>query len=139
IWLDRAFLRYRLGEPGESELTLSAGRFENPFFSTSAIYSEDLGFDGLALHARAEWKNGVTPWVTAGAFPVFNTDLNFSSNQPAKFDSTDKWLYAAQLGVDFKLKKDVEAKLGVAYYDFRNIEGKLSSPFTPLSPNDAGD
>ncbi len=139
IWLDRAFLNYHLGEVGESELTLSLGRFDNPFFSTTAIYSEDLGFDGLAIRARTEWRDGISPWVTAGAFPVFNTDLNFSSNQPAKFSSTDKWLYAAQVGVDFKLKKDVEAKLGLAYYDFQNVEGKFSSPFTPLGPNDAGD
>jgi hypothetical protein len=70
---------------------------------------------------------------------VYNTDFNFASNQPAKFSSTDKWLAAAQLGIEWKITGELTAKFGIAYYDYRNIEGRLSSPFTPLTANDAGD
>jgi len=134
LWLDRAFLAY---EPNDT-IKLTLGRFDNPFFSTTTIWSEDIGFDGVALRLRPKLKDGFQPFLTAGIFPVFNTDLNFSSNQPAKFESTDKWLYGAQIGADLKLTKDLKAKIGVAYYAFDNIEGRLSDPFTPLTKNDAG-
>jgi hypothetical protein len=134
LWLDRAFIGW---EPNE-QFKFMIGRFDNPFFSTTTIWSEDIGFDGLALQLHPKVKGSFSPWLTAGAFPVFNTDLNFATNQPAKFESTDKWLYAAQLGADLKLNEDLNAKLGVAYYHFPEIEGELSEPFTPLTKNDAG-
>ena len=134
LWLDRAFLAY---QPNEN-FKASFGRFDNPFFSTTAIWSEDIGFDGFALEARSTGRDDFQPFVTAGAFPVFNTELNFSSNQPAKFESIDKWLYAVQAGADLKLHKDLKAKASVAYYHYHNIAGQLSDPYTPLSPNDAG-
>jgi len=77
--------------------------------------------------------------VAGGVFPVYNTDFNFSSNQPQKFASYDKWLYGVQGGFDWKITKDLQFKMGAAYYYFDNIEGKLSSPYTPLTVNDAGD
>lgn len=135
IWLDRAFLAY---EPNEF-IKLSLGRFDNPFFSTTTMWSEDIGFDGAALQLRAKICDEIQPYFTGGIFPVFNTELNFSSNQPAKFESIDKWLYAAQAGFDLKLGKDLRMKLGAAYYHFENIEGQLSTPYTPLSKDDAGD
>ena len=115
------------------------GRFDNPFFTVSRmIWEDEIGFDGIAIQARYEIANGVTPFMAAGAFPVFNTDFNFATNQPAKFKSVDKYLYAVQGGVDFKLSNDVNVKVGAAYYDYVNIEGKLSDPFTPLNSSDAG-
>ena len=82
--------------------------------------------------------NGVTPFVVAGIFPVFNTDLNFSSNRPDKFPSEDKWLYGGQLGTNLRFNKDFSAKIAGAFYDFYNIEGKLSDPFVPLTTSDQG-
>ena len=167
IWLDRAFLKYEVetGPPGapaapepvadpkgpapapppprrmypQAGLTVWAGRFDNPFLSTDIIYDEDLGFDGLALRGRIQLSDSIKPFLTAGAFPIFNTDLNFSSNQPAKFSSTDKYLYAVQAGTDLKFNQKITAKLAGAYYHFDGVEGKLSSPYTPLNAQDAGD
>lgn len=138
IWLDRGFLKYEVGgQPGKN-LALSLGRFDNPFFSTEILWDDDIGFDGVALQGKYEILKGFTPFIVGGAFPVYNTDFNFASNQPAKFPSDDKWLYAVQLGFDWKITKEVQLKLAVAYYDFRNIEGKLSDPFVPLTAADAG-
>ncbi len=138
IWLDRAFLKYQSSD-ATTGYTALFGRFENPFFSTELMWDDDLGFDGFAGQARRDFSGAVTVFATAGAFPVFNTDLNFASIQPAKFKSTDKWLYAAQIGADWKATKDTSLKVGLAYYDFMGIEGKLSSPFTPLTAADQGD
>ena len=139
IWLDRAFLSYDAGPGDGEELTLLIGRFDSPFFSTEVQWDNDLGFDGLAARGKVKLNDKATSFFAAGYFPVYNTDFNFASNQPAKFESTDKWLTGAQFGIDWKITDDLTAKFGVAYYDFSNISGKLSSPFTPLTASDAGD
>jgi hypothetical protein len=139
IWLDRAFLGYTFGPGDGDEATLFVGRFDNPFFTSEIQWDEDIGFDGLALHGKARLNDNLSTFLTAGYFPVYNTDFNFASNQPTKFDSTDKWLTGVQLGIDWKVAKDLTAKVGVAYYDFDSIAGELSSPFIPLSDKDAGD
>ena len=138
IWLDRAFLSYDAGPGDGQELVFLMGRFDNPFFSTDIQWDDDLGFDGLAVRGKVKVADNVSSFFTAGYFPVFNTDLNFASNQPAKFASTDKWLSGAQFGIEWKITSDLTAKFGIAYYDFNNIEGKLSTPFIPLTPSDAG-
>lgn len=138
IWLDRAFLRYEIGNEPDRNLSLIVGRFDNPFFSTNLIWWDDLGFDGMALQAKYEVFDGVAPFFNGGVFPVFNTDFNYSSNQPSKFQSEDKYLFGGQLGLDVKAIKDWEFKVATAYYYFYNIEGKLSSPFTPQNASDAG-
>jgi len=97
-----------------------------------------MGFDGVAMKGTYQIYKNVTPFLTAGAFPVFNTDLNFSSTNPAKFKSTDKWLYAAQFGTDLKAGKNFDAKVAAAYYYYVNVAGKLSDPFTPVAISDSG-
>ncbi len=138
IWLDRAFLKYQFTGQPTADVVLTAGRMDNPFFGTPMIWADDIGFDGVA--AQGHYTVGTARFFgTVGAFPVFNTDLNFSSNRPAKFPSSDKYLYAAQFGVDWKPHRDVQAKVAAAYYHFDKIEGRLSTPYTPLTSADAGD
>ncbi len=138
IWLDRAFLKYEWGGSILTNLTVTAGRFDNPFFSTSILWEDNIGFDGLAVRARKQVAEGVTPFVVGGAFPFFSTDFNFSSDRPAKYPSEDKWLYAGQAGVDWKINDDFSVKAAGAYYYFDHAEGKLSSPFVPLTSQDQG-
>ena len=160
IWLDRAFIRYDLGgggpdtgmlavgapysmvgpgELGGAGMTLWFGRFDNPFFSTPIIFDNDLGFDGAAIRLTYNHEDVIIPSVVAGAFPVFNTDLNFSSNQTEKFPSYDKYLFAIQGGTQINLTRNWTTQLAAAYYNFYNIEGKLSSPYAQYSENDPGD
>jgi hypothetical protein len=155
VWLDRAFLKYEYVSPEELDeaadktirpkseqafrLALTGGRFDNPFFSTDIIWDDDVGFDGIGVQARYRLTDSVTPFIAGGAFPVFNTDFNFSSNQPSKFKSTDKYLYGGQIGADVKLGKKVELKVAGAYYYFDGVSGKLSSSYTPLTASDQGD
>ncbi len=138
IWLDRGFLKYEFGGQPNKNLAITLGRFDNPFFSTEIIWDDDIGFDGAGLQARYEVLRGVTPFIAGGAFPVFNTEFNYATNQPAKFDSSDKWLYAGQFGVDWKVAPKVQFRVGTAYYDFQKVEGRLSDPFVPLTASDAG-
>jgi hypothetical protein len=139
LWLDRAFIRYEIGSGLGDNLNLLLGRYDNPFFSTEMMWDEDLGFDGLALKGRKTFGDGASFFGTAGIFPLFNTDLNFAANQPAKFKSTDRYLYGAQAGLNFKLSDRVTGRLGAAWHHFQDIEGRLSTPYVPLTPEDAGD
>ncbi len=132
VWLDRAFLKYELGGMPDNDHVFSVGRFDNPFFATSMVWADDLGFDGAVAQGRFPLGEDVTPFYAVGAFPVFNTDLNFGSNKAPKIPSNDKWLYGAQVGTTWEIAKDLSLKFGVAYYKFQNIEGKFSSPLTNI-------
>lgn len=134
IWLDRAFIKYNAWD----ELTLQAGRFDNPFFSpTDLVYHRDLGFDGLAARGRYEIWPGISPFVVAGAFPIYNTDfnvgssVNWSSSNNAVFGkapSHDKWMFGGQIGANVRLVPEIDFTFGGAYYDFTNVQGRRSSP-----------
>ncbi len=129
VWLDRAYIKYDPMKGRANDTSVTVGRFDNPFFSTNLIWWEDpLAFDGAVVQDHYKWRRNVTGFFTAGAFPIFNTDFNFASNEPAKFTSNDKWLFAAQTGADWKINKNDSAKVGIAYYDFYNVEGRVSSP-----------
>jgi hypothetical protein len=138
-WLDRAYIKYRPLE----EITLNVGRFDNPFFSPSdLIWAKDLGFDGIALQAKYDVSPWFTPFAVAGAFPIFNTDLNvgttsdFSTGVPGKSPSNDKYLFGGQGGFQLKPVEDFSLRFGVAYYDFRGVEGQLSSVCVLTSASD---
>lgn len=140
LWLDRGFLKYQIGGQPDFDIAFLFGRFDNPFFTGGeTIWDEDVGFDGVAIQAKFPVLEGLTLFLTGGAFPIFNTDLNFSSNQPVKYESEDKWLYAGQIGFDLKPTKSFNAKVAAAIYDFNSVEGRLSTPYIPLTAQDAGD
>ena len=103
------------------------------------VWDVDLGFDGIAVGGQYQVAKYATPFATLGAFPVFNTELNFSSNRPSKFSSDDKYLLAVQAGSNFNFGRYFSAKVAGAYYDFENIQGRRSTPFVPLTTSDQGD
>lgn len=138
LWLDQAFLRWD-GAVGETATTFSVGRFENPFYKvTDYMWDNDLAFEGLAVKASPQLSEDIGAFVTAGAFPIFNSGFNFPNNDPDKFESVDRYLYGAQTGVDVAMGRRVEGKFALGYHDYDDVQGRLSDPFIPLSPNDAG-
>jgi Putative porin len=140
VWLDRAFLSYNFGDKPYSDITLYLGRFENPFFSSEVMWDDDIGFDGLAMKGKFETGDSAHVFAAAGLFPVFNSAFNLSSSQTGnQLATSNKWLTGVQTGIDWKITDKLSTKFGVAYYDFQNIEGKLSSPYIPLTANDGSD
>ncbi len=141
IWLDRAFVKYELWGQTSRDFIAEVGRFDNPYFTVSELmWDEDLGWDGFALSGKyrlpLDSPVTVTPFASAGIFPIFNTELNFSSIRPDKFSSEDKFLYGGQLGTSLRLGKDFTAKIAGAFYHFYNIEGKFSDPCLILTTSD---
>ena len=111
--LDRAYARV---QPWDW-LSVSGGRIPNPFFSTDLVWNDNLNFDGVAATftpwARSD-RSG-KPFFTLGAFPL--KEVETSAVNLAK----DKWLLAAQAGLDWKMDADTRWRFGLAYYDYRNI------------------
>jgi hypothetical protein len=147
LWLDRGFLKY---QTANQDLALSIGRFDNPFWSpTDLVWYKEIGFDGVAVQAKRDVVEGFTPFFVAGAFPTFNTSLNAGINLPSdptlpnspptKFSSEDKWLFAGQTGFSSRFNPDVSYRVGVAFYDFTNVKGQLSTPCVVESASDVCD
>ncbi|MGO4712928.1 putative porin [Bradyrhizobium sp. 2TAF24] len=140
LWLDRAYLKYQtFGD----DLTLSAGRFDNPFWSpTDLVWYRELGFDGFAVQAKREIWEGFTPFAVAGAFPIYNTDFNAGTAPsngalPTKYASNDKWLFGGQVGFAARFSPEYSLRLGVAYYDFSNVQGRQSTDCIVYNPSDS--
>lgn len=129
VWLDRGYINW---QGWNGDLSLSAGRFDNPFWSpTDLVWYRELGFDGFAVQAKHEVWEGFTPFAVGGAFPIYNTDFNAGINltdPPTKFASHDKWLFGGQVGFNARFSPEYTFRFGVAYYDFDNVQGQLSSP-----------
>lgn len=139
IWLDRAAIRLT---PVEG-VAIDLGRFANPFWAGDLIYDADLNFDGLAYTATVPMGDSLNLFGTAGAFPVFNTNLNFGSrNAPVPpttgtdpypglrgpFESQDRYLLAAQVGGVVQANESLKLKAAVGYFHYDNVEGQLSAP-----------
>jgi len=143
LWLDRGYLKY---QAWNNDVAVSVGRFDNPFWSpTDLAWHRDLGFDGVAVQAKYEIAQGITPFVVAGAFPIYNTDFNVGTNfdtatgDVGKFASRDKWLFGGQAGVATRFAPESAFRVAVAYYDFTNVQGRLSSPCFVRSASDLCD
>jgi hypothetical protein len=116
--MDLAYLKW---SPSE-QLTLWGGRIPNLFFCTDLVWSPNLTFDAIAVEARAPFSSTLGGFLTAGVFPL----------QEFEYTTKDKWLFAGQAGVQYQPGKDVNVKLGVAYYYFNNVQGEYSNPNSPL-------
>lgn len=121
IALSRAFINYH---STEQQFQLWVGRFANPWLGTDLVWDEDLSFGGIAATyapIRTLDKNrntqGFDPFITAGVFPLDEIDIT----------SKDKWLYGAQVGVNFIWDNQNALKFGIGYYDYENIEGQFNT------------
>ncbi|MCG2841226.1 putative porin [Sandaracinobacter sp. RS1-74] len=128
IWLDRASLHLTPVKGAAIDL----GRFSNPFWTSELLFDQDLNFDGIAVSGRGNIGERFALFGTAGAFPIFNTDLNFVSRnakefEGAAFKSQDRYLFAAQAGFDFKATEQVNVRLAGGYFHFDNVAGKVAN------------
>lgn len=127
IWLDQGYLNWKPTD----ELTLTGGRFANPFMSTDMLYSNDLNFDGVAAIFDHKLNRDWGVFGTVGAFPVDYTNDTTSSNGFDKEESDNKWLYGAQVGAKWAINSNNRLKGALAYYRFDDIQGERSSPCEP--------
>ena len=126
LWLDQAWLSYA----PTYWATIKGGRFANPFWSSDTLFSNDLNFDGVAA-------NFITPWLYAGSVswfgtlavvPLEYTSDNAPSQSQVKTPNENKWLSGAQMGVDWRFNEQNTVRAALAYYDYKNVSGQVSSP-----------
>ncbi|MDX9669340.1 MULTISPECIES: putative porin [unclassified Pseudomonas] len=127
IWLDQGYLNWKPSD----ELTVTGGRFANPFMSTDMLYSNDLNFDGVAAIFDHKLNRDWGVFGTVGAFPVDYTNDTSTSNGFDKEESDNKWLYGAQIGAKWAINSNNRLKGALAYYRFDDIQGQRSSPCEP--------
>lgn len=119
IWLDRAYIQWT----PRADVTLNAGRFANPFYGTDLTWPDDLNFDGAAVNYSRPLDARNQIFAAVGAFPL----------QELSLSSSDKWLYAAQIGNRMTLDYGTSVDFGLAYYNFNNVEGQYDGADPPLS------
>lgn len=118
LFVDRAYARI---EPVDW-LMVNAGRMPNPWFSTDMVWSENLNFDGLAMTARMKQpEEPLEPFATVGVFPL---------RDEAAPVRTQRWLYGAQVGTSWQAADRTRIKAGLAYYTYRNLEGREETDYT---------
>ncbi|MBC7702015.1 putative porin [Aquabacterium sp.] len=117
LFVDRAFVRL---DPADW-VTVQAGRIPNPWFSTDMVWSDNLNFDGLAATGR---------WVTQGsAFSPFATLGWFPLREQTPPNRSSRWLMGAQVGTGWDVAARTKVKLGLAYYSYNNLEGKVDQSY----------
>jgi polyhydroxyalkanoate synthesis regulator phasin len=126
--IDLAYLRWSgSASQGRQLLTLWGGKFPNPYLYSDLVWMPDVTFEGAAADYRIGLgRSSQTPhywFVTLGAIPQQNVPLT-DDYGPA---SNNKWLYAAQTGLDFKFAQGSRLRFGVAYYDYSHIAGQLNA------------
>lgn len=113
--VDRAYLKY---DPVEW-LSITGGRMPNPWFSTDLVWDEDLNFEGVAATWKPVLDNGaIKPFLTVGAFPLKE------ENPPA---NKGRWMHGVQAGTQWDLSSDTRLKFGLAWYGFKDFEGRVES------------
>jgi hypothetical protein len=123
LWLDQAYIKFT----PLPELTVVAGRAPSQFLPSDLMFYPELQFDGFAAKGSEAFGN-VTLFGTVGAFPLFNTAFDFSTNSDVKYSSTNSYLTALQGGVAWQARPNVKASLGVGIFDFLGVQGAVSNP-----------
>jgi hypothetical protein len=132
ISLSQAYLRWSGASSTERQLlTITAGRFGNPWVSTDLVWYNDLDFEGVISNYRInlspdnEHRHDLL--VTLGALPI--ESFSVTNSNPT---GEQKWLLAAQLGADLFTENDSRLRLAGAYYDYIHIVGQRNSPDSTL-------
>lgn len=118
LFVDRAFVRV---DPTEW-VTLQGGRIPNPWFSSEMTWNENLNFEGFAATFRHPDQNAaIAPFLTLGYFPLREAT-------PPTRNSRSLW--GAQIGANWAVDSRTRVKLGLAYYQYNNIEGRSDNDYT---------
>jgi len=127
--LDRAFARLQAPQSAPG-LGLLLGRMANPFFATDLVWDSDVGLDGIALQyadPSPPGQGSLRLFGALGAFPL--QELQRSATNLAR----SKWLYGAQVGVEWQPALESRARIGLGLYDYRHVSGIRNEPSQTLT------
>ncbi|MBC8473653.1 MAG: putative porin, partial [Candidatus Omnitrophica bacterium] len=116
--LDYAYIKYK---PFDG-ITLTGGKFKTPFFHTDMLWDSDIRLEGFAgkLSHKVDFFDSTKLFLAGGYFPMEDTST-----------ARDIALAAGQVGSEITFNEaGLKLKTGVAYYDFRSIEGATTATLT---------
>jgi hypothetical protein len=126
IQLDQAYIKYDwLTFDRGPVLSMSGGRFERPWLphATELLWDNDLQFEGGAVTLTQgfgrrpdAYKPDNAVFVTGGVFPL--NEVSFSTE--------DRYMYGVQGGARWKFRQNIKANIGLAYFDYQNVTGRLN-------------
>ena len=126
--LDRAYLKAEI----KPWLNVVGGRFANPWLSTDLVWDPDLAFDGVAASFTPRINDNWSSFLTLGAFPLEQTEVHSNNGNPkaATNNAKSKWMYGSQVGIKWTAPDLSTAKLGIALYEFKHVEGIRNTDFS---------
>lgn len=110
IFIDRAYASYS----PVNWLTVTGGKHKNPFMTSSLVWDSDVTLEGFSEELRHKAEKAEF-FATFTQFFVEELNLKAKSNR-------DPMMLGYQGGVKLKPVSGVGVDLGVAYYDFRNLD-----------------
>ncbi len=141
--IDRAFLRYNAYDDKKFNwLTLMGGRTPNPFFTgdSEIVWDEDLSFEGAFGTLRQRFRGNDLPDSIGGKGPsVFATAGIFPLQASTGLSTRDKWLYGGQTGFDWGFDNQDELKVGVGYFEYRNIQAVINKQVDNTCANNSAE
>jgi polyhydroxyalkanoate synthesis regulator phasin len=109
VWIDAAYVKHSVFD---KQFDIYLGKFTNPFVPyTWIVFDRDLQPEGVAVQARRKFGEP-TLFLNAGAFPI----------DEISGDSSDPWLLGIQGGVKYGQKDAFDLTVGLAHYNYSNIE-----------------
>jgi hypothetical protein len=154
IYISKAFLGWR---PSES-LTITAGKMQNPFYTTELVWDSDITPTGLAevikldklfagdsLEEALDGKKALVPVASDSPWEIslIAGQFIFDDNNENNFDddeSSEAYLFQTQLVTSYKFSKDVKATIapGWLVYNAASVSGlQNAQPFND-SPTVSG-
>ena len=121
--LDRAYLKAEI----KPWFNVVGGRFANPWLSTDLVWDPDLAFDGVATSITPKINDNWSSFLTFGAFPLEQTEVNGLDQKGNIQKAHSKWMYGSQIGIKWTSPDLSTAKLGLALYDFKHVEGEKNT------------
>jgi len=110
------------------------GRMLRPYAGTDLLFANDLSFDGIVGNFGPRFSSSWNGFATLGVHPL-------TSNWVGPYSSTaNAWLFAGQLGANWKAADESNLQMAAAYYDYVGLEGELnpaSVPGNTLNANSA--
>jgi len=119
--LDRAYVRYTPWDWAKAD----GGKVPNPWFGTDLLWNENLNFEGFTATAQR-------PALPGADFRPFGT-VAYLPLQQFELSGGDKSLLGVQAGFEWDINPRTRTKVGLGYYDFRNIYGIPNT--NPANPN----
>ncbi len=117
-----------LGWKATDWLTLVAGRQANPYYSTSMVWDGDLNPEGLSEQMNYKVNDSVSLFGNFGQWLYDDTTDNSLTGQ----SRTDSFMLAEQVGVNWKVAKDVAFKVGPTLYTYSGTgNSDLGTYMTP--------